>query len=80
MPKDPQYTRWRELSNPVSHLDPIQPDSPRYQEGHLPPGFVLLLWNGTELIGPRQFKDQAEADDFLYANTEIESFLVVPKP
>jgi hypothetical protein len=84
MPKQHEFTRWRSLDDPVSPLDPIQPDSPRYVEGELPVGFILLLWDGEALIGPMQFKSSEEAYvRVLKAQDEkkpIQQYLVVPKP
>lgn len=78
-PTQHEFTRWRELSNPVSPLDIIQPDSPRYDKGKIPVGFVVLLWDGTSLIGPRRFNSTEEADAFVKQYGVIE-FLVIPKP
>lgn len=79
MPESSQFTRWRSLANPVDAFDPIQADSPRYLEGHLPVGFVLLLFDGHALRGAMQFKDQKSADDYLISNPGILAFLVIPK-
>jgi hypothetical protein len=80
MSKDPQWTRWRELDDPISPLDIISPDSPRYEAGHIPAVFVVLLWDGHALRGPMKFHSQAEADDYLKLQPGVTHYLVLPKP
>jgi hypothetical protein len=86
MPKTFELSRWRDLEDPISPLDPIQPDSPRYEAGHLPVGFVMLLWDGKKLSGPVRFNDQEEADKHVLANFGPKKdrgtleYLIVPKP
>lgn len=80
MPETFELTRWRELDNPISPLDPIQPDSPRYVEGELPAGFVLLLWDGHALRGPMRFPNQQAANEYLGAQPGVTHYLVIPKP
>lgn len=81
MPKLNVVTRWRELSNPVSPYDPIQPDGIRYEEGKLPVLVMILCWDGDSLLGPYRFPDREEADHFLtIVNPKITHFLVVPSP
>lgn len=80
-----ELTRWRELDNPISPLDPIQPDSPRYEAGRIPAGFVVLLWDGRELIGPKRFRSQQEADGYVSEyqsrwDKPITHYLIIPKP
>ena len=75
-----ELTRWRDLQHPVSPLDPIQPDSPHYQEGKLPPLFVLLLWDGAALRGPMRFHSQMEADNYLLMQPGVKEYLVIPRP
>ena len=76
-----EVTRWRFLDNPVSPLDPIQPDSPVFTPGKLPVGFVMLVWEPSlkRLGGPVRFETQQDADDY-QALHKIESYLVIPKP
>jgi hypothetical protein len=73
-------TRWRWLDHPISPLDPIQPDGPQYEEGKLPPFFVLLLWDGNALRGPMRFNSQIEADSYLQMQPGVTQYMVLPKP
>lgn len=75
-----EFTRWRGLHDPIDPADPIQPDSPRYNIGHIPPQFVVLLWNGFSLEGPMKFDDQHHADRYLKIHRSITHYLVIPKP
>lgn len=75
-----EHTRWRELAKPLDPRDPIVPDGPRYEEGKLPVGFVLLLWDGTSLIGPMQFLVAIEAENFLKAHPKVTHYIIIPKP
>lgn len=81
MSDGPEFTRWRELENPVSPLDPIQPGSPRYEAGKLPAGFVLLCWSRKQnrVHGPVRFPTPKLAETFVKDN-DINEYLIIPKP
>jgi hypothetical protein len=80
MPEQQQFTRWRALGNPISPLDPIQPDSPlsRLEEGRLPHSLVLLLFDGNALRGPMRFANQQEADSYLQMQPGVRGYLILP--
>lgn len=79
MPESSQYTRWRNLNDQVDAFDPITPDGPRYVGGHLPAGFVLLLFDGNALRGPMKFNSQKEADDYLLTQPGVKGFIIIPR-
>lgn len=79
MNEDPTFTRWRALDKPHLPIDPIDHAS-MFKEGHLPPGFVLLLWDNNALRGPMKFRNQVEADSYLQMQPGVQSYLVVPDP
>lgn len=81
MEDKPQFTRWRALSDPISPLDPIQQDAPRYEAGKLPVGFILLLWNKKEnrLSGPVRFINPESAEKYVNEHNPDE-YIVIPKP
>ena len=82
---EPEYTRWRLLDQPVSPLDPIQPDGPRYEEGKLPVGFLLLVYDErtNRLSGPVRFLTPEDAAAWLEQNVtgkDKVQYLVIPRP
>jgi len=64
--------------DPVSPLDPIDYAS-LFKEGHLPSGFILLLYDGNALRGPLRFTSQREADNYLILQPGVKGYLVIPK-
>ncbi len=79
MPEQYETTRWHDLQKPLSPLDPIGHAS-MFKKGKLPPGFVLLTWDGMMLSGPMKFPDQTSADMHLIEYPNITHYLPVPMP
>lgn len=76
----PEITHWRSVVAPMTPLDPVgDPNTPTYQAGELPVGFVLLLHDGRSLIGPMRFDNKVGAKAFLKVKG-IQHFMVVPRP
>lgn len=75
-----EFTRWHSLHDPLSPLDPIQNDSPRFEAGKLPKQFVLLCWTGKELLGPVRFVTDYDAESYLHDHQDIVEYLPLPKP
>jgi hypothetical protein len=64
----------------MTPLDPIgDPNIPTYKAGELPVGFVLLLWDGKQLIGPTQITNPAVSRMMLQQKA-ITHFMVIPTP
>lgn len=82
MSSDPEFTRWRSVLKPVSPTDPLGILS-MLKEDHIPALFVVLLWDGEKLTGPRQFPNQELADEFLAGSRDIGKpithYLIVPR-
>lgn len=76
----PQWSRWRHLHDQVDPTDVLQPGSPRYEDGKLPAGFVLLLWDGKALRGPVKFPNDEAASAYLEMQPGVTHFLIVPQP
>jgi hypothetical protein len=74
------YTRWRDLNAQVDASDSVYPGMPKYVDGSLPAGYVMLVWDGNALMGPRRFSTDEEADQYLAANPGIKKFLLIPSP
>jgi hypothetical protein len=76
----PEITHWRSVVAPMTPLDPVgDPNTPTYQAGELPVGFVLLLWDGRQIIGPTQIANAA-AGRIVLKQKSITHFMVIPKP
>lgn len=79
----PETTRWHNINDPVSPLDPIDHKS-MFIAGKLPPRFILMLWTGKILIGPISFDTQDNADrELAYLKEQgnvVTHFLPIPKP
>lgn len=76
----PEITHWRSIAAPMTPLDPVgDTNTPIYKAGELPVGFILLLWDGKQLIGPTRFQIPAAARAFM-KHSSVTHFMVIPQP